>query len=96
MPGMDSYEATDMFGFDAGAGKYHWFAVTNAGETHDHVADVPTGNVIDWVYTGVQEGKPLKETIKMTFSDDATTLDFAAETFLDGTSTSRFKGKIKK
>lgn len=96
IPGMASYEETDLFGYDPGAGKYHWFAVTNAGETHDHVASVPTGDTIDWVYTGVQEGKPFKETVRMTFDMKAKTIDFKAETFLDGKSTSVFTGHAKK
>ena len=44
IPGVAVYSESDMFGFDPGANKYHWYAVTNAGETHDHIADVPTAN----------------------------------------------------
>jgi hypothetical protein len=99
IPGMASYEETDLFGYDPGANRYHWFAVTNAGETHDHVADVPTGasaDTVDWVYTGTQEGQPFKETVRMSFGPGAKTMQIRGETFLAGTSTSLFAGSLKK
>src|SRR5678810_637065 len=36
--GIGHLEETDLFGYDPGQGRYHWFAVTQQGETHDHVA----------------------------------------------------------
>jgi len=36
--GMQSSEA-DLMGVDPVTGKGHWYAVTNTGETHDHVVD---------------------------------------------------------
>src|SRR5205085_774838 len=68
-------------------GKYHWFAVTNAGETHDHLSE-PKGDTVDSIYNGLQDGKPLKEVIKMIFSDGAKALEVRSETFIDGKSAS--------
>lgn len=73
MPG-GVQEENDLFGFDPGARKYHWFSVTSLGETHDHVAEMPSGNTVQFVYDGVMEGKPLRETIRLTFNDDSTAL----------------------
>jgi hypothetical protein len=96
IPGLAVYHESDLFGYDAGGNKYHWFAVTNGGETHDHVAAIPTGNKLQFVYNGVQEGKPMKEVIDMTMGDDSKTFELAAETFVDGKSTSLLKGKAVK
>jgi hypothetical protein len=96
IPGMASYEETDLFGFEPGTKKYHWFSVTNGGETHDHVADLPAGNTIDFVHTGTQDGKPFKETVALTFSEDSKSLTFRGETLLDGKSTSLFEAKATK
>ena len=96
VPGMAAYQETDLFGYDPGAKKYHWFAVTNGGETHDHQAPAPAGNKIEFVYNGVQEGKPFKEVIDLTFADDSKSLELASETFVDGKSTSLLQGKASK
>jgi hypothetical protein len=97
IPGMDRYEETDLFGYDAGGGKLHWFSVTNAGETHDHVGGRWTGPAAQFVYTGVQEGKPFKEVIDVTFKDkNAAAFDLRAETFLDGKVSSVLQASARK
>jgi hypothetical protein len=96
VPGVERYEESDLFGFDPGAGRYHWFSVTNAGETHDHVAAVPKGNVVEWTYAGVQDGKAFKEVVKMTFTEKTKAMKITAETFLDGKSTSVISGTLRK
>jgi hypothetical protein len=69
-------EETDLFGFDPGRRKYHWFSVTSQGETHDHVAEMPSGNTLRFVYDGVQEGKAMQEVITLKISDDHRNLEF--------------------
>jgi hypothetical protein len=97
MPGIDKYEETDLFGYDPGAGKYHWFAVTNGGETHDHVGTQGKGDTIEFVYNGAQEGKPFKEVIQMSFKGkNESMLDFRSEGFLDGKSTFVLTGSANK
>jgi hypothetical protein len=91
VPGLPVYEETDLFGYEPGSDTYHWFSVTNAGETHDHVAAIPKGDHVQFVYNGTQEGKPFKEVIDMTFGKDAKTFTLVAETFLAGASTSKFE-----
>jgi hypothetical protein len=89
IPGMGRLEETDLFGYDPGAGKYHWFAVTNDGETHDHVGTPGKGDTLEFVYNGVQEGKPFKEVLQLTFrGPKESMLDLRAETFVDAKSTS--------
>jgi hypothetical protein len=86
IPGVPHYLERDLMGFDPGGHKLHWYAVTNAGETHDHVGDVPTGPDARFVYTGVQDGKPIKEVIDFHVGADRKALHVKAETFVDGAS----------
>lgn len=69
IPGIDRYEETDLFGYDAGDGLYHWFAVTNGGETHDHKG---TAAGDKWVFqhTGPQDGALLTERVVLTWKGD--------------------------
>ena len=85
IPGVARYEETDLFGYDPGGRKLHWFAITNAGETHDHVGSDWAGQRAKFVYDGMQEGKPFKEVIDVGFKDPAAkAFDLRAETFVDG------------
>jgi hypothetical protein len=84
MPGGGIYLETDLFGYEPGTKKFHWFSVTNMGETHDHVSDGIKGNLIEFVHHGVQEGKPLKEVIRMNFSENCQQFDLRSETMLAG------------
>ncbi len=96
VPGMPNYEETDLFGYDPGSNTYHWFSVTNAGETHDHVAKASDGLKQQFVYTGMQEGKPFKEVIDLEWGKDAKSLSVRAENFVGGASVAVFEIKAKK
>ena len=97
IPGVDRYEETDLFGFEPGTGKYHWFSVTNAGETHDHVSTLVKGETLQFVHTGTQEGKPFKEVIDMTFKGkNSSMFDLKSESFLDGKSVAVLQGSAHK
>jgi hypothetical protein len=88
IPGVAVYDETDLMGYEPNTKLYHWYSVTNAGETHDHIAKVPTGNTTQFVFNGTQEGKPFKEVIELTFSKDEKNVRGRAETFVAGTSRS--------
>lgn len=101
IPGIPVYEETDLFGYEPNSSTYHWAAVTNAGETHDHVAKAgaPDSNKVQFVYVGTQEGKPLKEVIDMEFLGSKKTADaitVRGETFVGGASTSVIVLKVRK
>jgi hypothetical protein len=95
MPGGDGAE-TDLFGYDPGQNKYHWFAVTSMGDTHDHVADVTKGNTIDWLYRGQQDGKPFEERVKFAFSEDGKRLEFRSDSTLGGAPAGTLSGTLTK
>jgi hypothetical protein len=99
IPGMAVYEETDLLGYEPNTETYHWFSVTNAGETHDHVAKVAKAGGVDklqFVYTGMQEGKPLKEVIDLSFAKDGKSLEGRAETFVANASASVLELKARK
>ena len=95
-PALGTLEETDLFGYEPNTRKYHWFSVTSMGETHDHIAEPPSGNVIDWVFNGTQEQKPYKETVRMEFSADSKQLSFKSDTFVGGAIQVSFTGTLKK
>jgi hypothetical protein len=95
MPGM-TYEETDLFGYEPNSDTYHWYAVTNAGETHDHVAKPPSGDRFEFQYTGTQEGKPMIEAISFEFSKDGKTLTMKSETTVGGASIATMDAKVRK
>jgi hypothetical protein len=86
MPGMAAYEETDLMGYEPNTNTYHWYAVTNVGETHDHVAQLGSGNTLEFVFNGSQEGKPLKEVIALSFEPGQKVVKGRAETLLNGAS----------
>jgi len=85
---------TDLFGYDPGKNQYHWFSVTDQGDTHDHVAEVPTSNTIEFVYSGRADGKALQELIALTISEDGSTLSFRNAIVMGGEAAAKLDGKL--
>jgi hypothetical protein len=88
MPGMARYEETDLMGYEPNTTTYHWYSVTNAAETHDHVAKGWNHGAAQFVFTGTQAGKSLKEVIDLAVEQDGKGLTGHVETFLAGASAS--------
>ena len=93
LPGGGSFEETDLFGFDPGQRKYHWFSVTNLGETHDHVAQISATDTLRFVYDGVQEGKPLQEVITLRVAKNQRELEFQSTVTLAGQPVGQLSGR---
>jgi hypothetical protein len=96
IPGVGSYDETDLMGYEPNSDTYHWYSVTNAGETHDHVAKPSASNQIQFVYNGTQDGKPFKEVIDLSFSKDGKTMTGTCEAFSAGVSQSVMALSLKK
>jgi hypothetical protein len=96
LPGSATLEETDLFGFDPGRGKYHWFSVTNQGEAHDHVADVSKTDTLRFVYDGVQEGKPMQEVITLKVAENHRDLEFLTTVSVGGQVTAQLSGRATK
>ncbi len=83
--GMGRFEESDLFGYDAGGGRYHWFSVDDFGDTHDHVALPPAdGQPIVFAYSGVVDGKPMQEVISLGFDQGGTKIDFRVDQIVGG------------
>ncbi len=67
IPGLETYEESDLWGVDPGDGRVHMFSVTNAGETHDHKG-ASTGSTFVGRYQGMREGKAMTEDVQFAFS----------------------------
>jgi hypothetical protein len=78
-------QETDLFGYDPGSARYHWFSVTQSGDTHDHVAVPPASkdDPIVFAYSGLQDGKPVQEVVTMKF-DSETKISFRNDGVLGG------------
>lgn len=96
IPGVPVYDEADLMGYEPNTNTYHWYSVTNAGETHDHVARIPDGNKIEFTYNGMQEGKAYREVILLEFSNDSKSINGKCETFLAGASTSVMQLSLRK
>jgi hypothetical protein len=96
MPGMGHYLERDLMGYEPNSKTYHWYAVTNAGETHDHVAAFSIGNDLEFVYTGTQDGKPFKEVIDMHMAADSKSFHLKSESFVGGASVAVLEGDARK
>ena len=96
IPGLAVFEETDLLGYEANTNTYHWYSVTNAGETHDHVAKATESTTIQFVFTGVQDGKPFKEVIDMDIAKDSKSVAARGETFVGGASVSLLELKLRK
>ena len=64
-----TYEADDLWGYDPGSGRVHWFTVSNAGETHDH-AGVIVNNAFAGTYVGRRENAGMRENVRFRFDRD--------------------------
>jgi len=54
---------SDLMGVDPVSGQAHWYAVTNQGETHDHLASWPDPHTMKAHYAWTQDGKHMQEDI---------------------------------
>jgi hypothetical protein len=96
IPGMAAYDETDLFGYEPNSDTYHWFAVTNAGETHDHVAKAPSGDRLEFTYNGTQEGKPFRETIVLELAKDGKSLTGHVDELVGGQLVGSMDMKLRK
>ena len=88
-----SMEESDLFGVDPVTGKGHWYAVSNQGETHDHVATWVDAKTMKAAYSWSQDGKKMQEDITITLPSEKT-MEFKSVVSADGTEASSFSAKL--
>jgi len=86
---------SDLMGVDPVTGQAHWYAVTNQGETHDHLVNWPDAQTMQAHYSWAQDGKFMRE--KITFQlQDSQDMSFKSVVTADGKQVAAFSGKLKR
>lgn len=84
---------SDLMGVDAVTGQGHWYAITNDGETHDHLTKWTDPSHLQADYAWTQDGKKMHEHITMTLTGKKT-LDFRSVVTADGKDAGVFSGHL--
>lgn len=84
---------SDLMGVDPVTGKGHWYAVSNQGETHDHVTEWVSSSEMKARYSWVQKGKRMEEHITVQFPRKKS-LEFHSVVSADGKEVGVFSGKL--
>lgn len=82
-------------GVDPVTGKWHWYAVTNQGETHDHLADWTGADEMNARYSWIQDGKKMDEIITVKLSGKKA-MEFRSVVNAHGEEVNSFSGKLKR
>lgn len=90
--GVTMHES-DLMGNDLATGQSHWYAITDAGETHDHTVIFTGSSGLTAHYAWEVDGAKLDETIVVQFGD---TLTFTSVVTADGTEIERFEGQLSR
>lgn len=86
---------TDLFGVDPVSGQGHWYAVTNQGETHDHLADWTDAHSMKARHAWTQDGKKMEEHVTMKLNG-SNTLEFVSIMSVEGKPVASFRGTLKR
>ena len=85
----------DLMGVDSVTGTGHWYAVTNQGETHDHITQWTDPNDMKAHYSWMQDGKKMEENISVSFKG-GNQMEFRSATTADGKDAGVFSGKVSR
>lgn len=83
----------DLMGVDPVTGRGHWYAITNQGETHDHLTRWIDARTMKARHSWTQDGKRMRERITVRFPAK-TAMTFNSVTSADGKVIVRFSGKL--
>jgi hypothetical protein len=86
---------TDLFGVDPATGKGHWYAVTNSGETHDHLVYWSDPKTLRAHLAWQLEDKRMEESIVLDLAV-ADTLEFRSVTSENGHQRSLFRATLQR
>lgn len=84
---------SDLMGVDPVTGQGHWYAVTNTGDTHDHLASWPNPHTMLAHYDWTQNGKHMHEAISFKFTGRHR-MHFKSVVTADGQTVNAFSGKF--
>jgi len=86
---------SDLFGVDPATGQGHWYAVTNLGETHDHLATWTDAHNMKGALAWTEGSKRMAENIAFKLSGERN-MEFRSVTTVDGKEAGAFSGKLKR
>jgi len=85
---------SDLMGVDPVTGQAHWYAVTNQGETHDHLATWLNAHTMKAHYDWTQDGKHMHEDITFNLKGKQA-LNFQSVVTADGKQAGEFSAALK-
>jgi len=86
---------SDLMGVDPVSGQGHWYAITNQGETHDHLTRWPDAHTMTAHYAWTQGGKKMNENIRFAFQNKRS-MEFRSVVTADGEPAGEFSGSLKR
>lgn len=86
---------SDLMGVDPVTGTGHWYAVTNQGETHDHITQWPDPKTMKAHHTWTQDGKKMVEDISFSFKGRKT-MEFRSAVTANGKDAGVFSAKVSR
>jgi len=85
---------SDLMGVDPVTGQAHWYAVTNQGETHDHLAKWTDAHTMLAHYDWKQNGKHMHESITFKLKDK-NAMSFKSIVTADNKQVASFSGELR-
>jgi len=85
---------SDLMGVDPVSGQAHWYAVSNQGETHDHLARWVDASHMQAHYDWQQDGKPVRENIQVEVKGRH--MKFKSVVTMDGKKAAEFSGDLSR
>lgn len=86
---------SDLMGVDPVTGQAHWYAVTNQGDTHDHLVSWPNPHTMLAHHQWIQDGKHMREEISFKFTGRRL-MHFRSVVTTDGKDAAIFSGVLKR
>lgn len=90
-----SIAESDLFGVDPISRQGHWYAVTNQGESHDHLVEWIDAGTMKARYAWAQDGAKMEENIAIRF-DGARSMNFRSVVTANGNEAAVFGGALRR
>jgi hypothetical protein len=93
--GTMSIAESDLFGVDPVSRQDHWYAVTNQGESHDHLVEWIDAGTMKARYAWAQDGAKMEENVAIRF-DGARSMNFRSVVTANGNEAAVFGGTLRR
>lgn len=86
---------TDLFGTDPSTHQTHWYAVTNQGESHDHLVEWTDATTMQARHAWTRDGREMEEKITVRVGG-AREMNFRSVVTEDGNDVGEFRGTLRR